>query len=312
MKFKKTVLLFFLVSTNMLADMGYAQGIKYFENEEYAKAFPIISKEAQKGVNKAAQYRLSQMYEKGLGTEVDYKKSSYWYKQAASKYAYTKKKSTPDKDSSFMDRIDSQFDKDNQKSGNEFALGKVDTSTPETKSLFSSLLDGDFFGLTPYHENYLLPFSYSKDKPNRVDPVYGYNSTPNQYNQNMEVVYQLSLKKQITYNLLGLNESILVSYTQKVWWQIYDSSAPFRETNYQPEVFMILPTSDTIDEATGLKVMQIGYLHESNGEEGYRSRSWNRLYATGVWQWDNLFLSTRAWYRIKEERKPDWYYDQSG
>ena len=29
-----------------------------------------------------------------------------------------------------------------------------------------------------------------------------------------------------------------------------------------------------------------------------------------MWQWDNLFVATRVWYRIKEDRKPDWFYDQ--
>ena len=299
----------------LMSSAEYQQGIQYFESGKYEKAFPLILKESKRGINRAEQYRLAEMYEKGLGTEVDYKKSSYWYKQAASQYAYIDKKRVVDTNSSFLDRLDSRtISNDDVKAGHEFALTKLDTDTPETKSLLTSLIDGDFFGLRPYKANYFLPLSYSKDKPNRVDPLYGHNGLPDQYqqyNNNTEVVFQLSLQKQLTYDLFGLNEFISFAYTQKVWWQLYDDSAPFRETNYQPELFVTIPTSQSIDDSIGLKGVRFGFIHESNGQEGYRSRSWNRLYATGLWQWDNLFLSTRAWYRLKEDRRPDWYYEQT-
>lgn len=299
----------------LLSSAEYQQGIQYFETGEYDKAFPLVLKESKRGVNRAAQYRLAEMYEKGLGTEVDYKKSSYWYKQAASEYAYIDRQKVTDSNSSFLEKLDVRtISNDDVKAGNEFVLAKLDTYTPETKSLLTSLIDGDFFGLRPYKSNYFLPLSYSKDKPNRVDSLYGHNGLPDEYqhyNKNTEVVFQLSLQKQLTYNLFGLNEFITMAYTQKVWWQLYDDSAPFRETNYQPELFVTIPTSQSIDDSIGLKGVRFGFIHESNGQEGYRSRSWNRLYATGLWQWNNLFLSTRAWYRLKEDKRPDWYYEQT-
>lgn len=315
MGFKKIIFGILSLTVGLLASMDYAQSIQYFEDKKYNKAFPLILKESKRGVNKAAQYRLAEMYEKGLGTKIDYKESIYWYKKAASEYAYVVKKKTVDTDSSLLTRLDSQIiSNDSMKAGNEFALSKLDTNTPETKSFLTSLIDGDFFGLKPHKVNYLLPLSYSKDKPNRVDSLYGHNGLPdeyNQYNKNMEVAFQFSLRKDLAYNLFGLNEFITAAYTQKVWWQLYDESGPFRETNYQPEIFLTIPTSQNIDDSIGLKGVRLGYIHESNGQEGYRSRSWNRLFATGIWQWGNLFLSTRAWYRIKEDRKPDWYYEQS-
>lgn len=302
------------LTISLLANMDYAQAIKYYDNGEFDKAFPLIVEEA-KNDNRAAQYRLAEMYENGQGTKVDYKESSFWYKKAASKYAFVQKKAFSDKsDESFSDRLSQQFGQDSKKAGSEFALAKIDTNTPETKSLITSIFDGDFFGLTPHKVNYFLPLSYSKDKPNRVSPTLGHNGLPdeyNTYNENMEVVYQLSLKKQLSYNLFGWNEFIVAAYTQKVWWQLYDESGPFRETNYLPEIFMTIPTTKSLDQSIGLKAVKLGFIHESNGQEGYRSRSWNRLYADGIWQWDNLFLSTRVWYRIKEDAKPDWYYEQT-
>ncbi len=316
MGFNKIVFGVLALTVGLLASAGnYAQGIKYYQDGAYDKAFPIIVVEA-KNDNKAAQYRLAEMYEKGLGTKVDYKKSSFWYKEAASKYAFVSKKKAVDTDNSFLDKLGSQFNSnDSIKAGNEFALAKIDTTTPETKSLLTSLIDGDFFGLTPYKANYLLPLSYAKDKPRRVSPLIHPNNIPSalepytHYNENLEVEFQLSLKKQISYDLFGFNEYIVAAYTQKVWWQLYDDSGPFRETNYQPEIFVTIPTSQSLDDSIGLKAVKLGFIHESNGQEGYYSRSWNRLYATGVWQWGNLFLSTRAWYRIKEDRKSDAYYN---
>ena len=311
MDFKKIAFVSVGLSIGLMAGMDYAQGIKHYQAGEYDKAFPIILEEA-KADNNTAQYRLAEMYEQGLGTKVDYKASSMWYKKAAEKYAFAAPKEAVETESTFATRLSSQFtSNDSIKAGNEYALAKVDTGTPETKALLTSIIDGDFFGLTPYKVNYLLPLSWSKDKPNRVSPTLGTRPAGfEEYNENTEVVFQLSLKKTLSYNLFGWNEFINAAYTQKVWWQLYDESGPFRETNYQPEIFMTIPTSASLDQSIGLKAVKLGFIHESNGQEGYRSRSWNRLYATGMWQWDNLFLSTRVWYRITEDEKPQWYYDQ--
>lgn len=312
--FHKIALGVFALSVGLLANAeNYMQALKYYDAGEYTKAFPIIVEEAKKD-NKAAQYRLAEMYEEGKGTEVNYKESSFWYKKAASKYAFVEKKVFPPKaDSSFSERLRAQVGEDSVNAGNEFALSKLETDTPETKKLATSLFDGDFFGIQPYHANYFLPLSYSKDKPRRVAttvPLQELSSNPySEYGENTEVVFQLSLKKDLSFNLFGWNEFITAAYTQKVWWQLYDESGPFRETNYQPELFMTIPTSQRIDDAIGLKAVKLGFIHESNGQEGYRSRSWNRLYAEGIWQSSNLFVRARAWYRLDEDEKSAAYYN---
>jgi len=321
---KKSTALLLLASlpTLLLTDakgaVKYTGGEDYFNEKQYDKALPLLEEEANNG-SKAAMYQLAHMYENGLGVEVDYKKSSYWYKQASSAYHYAVVKQEEEEDKSFFTRIDDQMDPATGKKGREYALQKLDTDTPETKSLLGSLLSGNYFGLESYKTNYFLPISYATHKyPRRAS-----NGAPNQqltplqknyeyYDNNTEVEFQLSLKKPLTYNLFGWNEYIDFAYTQKVWWQLYSDSGPFRETNYLPEIFMNVPTSEAIDEASGLKAVKFGFLHESNGQDGYRSRSWNRLYVTGLWQWDNLFLATRVWYRIPESLKSGNYYNSDG
>jgi phospholipase A1 len=190
----------------------------------------------------------------------------------------------------------------------------MDTSTPETKKLLKSIMSDSFFGLQPYATNFLLPLSYGRQKPPHTyeaippNDAGSFPGTSSTHDKRTEIEFQFSLKKQLSYDLFGFNEYINIAYTQKVWWQRYAYSGPFRETNYLPDIFVAFPTSQKISEAAGLKGVQLGFLHESNGQEGYRSRSWNRLYATGMWQWKNLFVATRVWYRIPEDEKSAEYY----
>ena len=312
MGFNKVALGLLGLSVGLFAN--YAEGIKFYQNGEFDKAFPIIEKEAEKGGNKAAQYRLAEMYEKGQGTQADMKQSMFWYKKAASRYAFVAKKTKPKAKETFSERVSAQIGNKELKAGNEYALSKLDINTPETKSLITKIVDGDFFGIKPYHTNYILPISYSKDKPNRVSasvPRRDMLPQYRDYNEHTEVKFQLSLKKDLSYNLFGFNEYISMAYTQEVWWQLYDESGPFRETNYRPEIFLTMPSSQSLDDSLGLKSWKVGFLHESNGQEGYRSRSWNRLYLTGMFQWDNFFLKARAWYRLPEDRKSDLFYAQA-
>jgi len=309
MLFVKTSLLFLLICIPLLADQkDYLLAMEYYKTKEYEKAFVIIFDEAQED-NRAAQYRLAEMYENGYGTKVDYQQAMYWYKLSSSRYAYVESDEVGEANASFLSEITKQFGSASIERGNEYALAKMDTDTPETKRLLKSVMDNGFFGLEPYATNYLLPVSFGVDKPPRVSSSVPTGETTETYDENTEVEFQFSFKKQLSYDLFGFNEYINLAYTQKVWWQLYTDSGPFRETNYLPEVFVSIPTSQKVDDITGLKAVKIGFLHESNGQEGYRSRSWNRIYLTGLWQWKNLFLSTRVWHRISEDEKSEGYYD---
>ncbi len=314
------LILILLVSTSLGAELlennDSVTGSSYFTEKNYTKALPLLEQEVARGL-KPSMYQLGYMYQHGLGVVKDYQKAATLFQRAASDFEYTL--AIPSQEervkTSFAQRLSSQLDPSTNKSGDAFALAKLDTDTPEAKSLLTSFLSDGFFGLKPYKTNYLLPVAYSSNKYRHISSNTHYsNFTPQEtqeysvYDNNIEVEFELSLRKPLTYNLFGLNESINVAYTQKVWWQLYSLSAPFRETNYAPEVFIVIPTSRGIDNRSGLKAVKLGYIHESNGQEGYRSRSWNRLYVTGMWQWDNLLLATRIWHRIPEDKKYDGYY----
>ncbi len=311
---KKLYLLLVCAVTLFADQTDYIKGMEYYKNKAYTKAFPIIFDEAQND-NRAAQYRLAEMYENGHGTPVDHEQAMYWYKLASTRYAYIEEDKVEDKNTSYLSHIGRQFGNESIERGNEYLLAKMDTDTPETRTLVKSVSDEGFFGLQPYQTNFFLPLSYGWEKPPRASASIHPNNIPAGeegrfvHDENTEVEFQFSVKKQLSYDLFGCNEYVYFGYTQKVWWQLYSPSAPFRETNYLPEVFVSIPTSQRIDNASGLKAVKFGFVHESNGQEGYRSRSWNRLYMTGMWQWGNLFMATRAWYRLDEGEKPDGYYE---
>jgi phospholipase A1 len=67
-------------------------------------------------------------------------------------------------------------------------------------------------------------------------------------------------------------------YTQKSVWNLYAVSAPFEESNYNPEIFYGYHV-----RKLGIGWATFGIEHESNGEGGSKSRSWNRLYARARW-----------------------------
>lgn len=155
----------------------------------------------------------------------------------------------------------------------------------ETKNTVIQSLSATF-GLLPYHSNYLLPATYDfrSHKDGR---------------KHMETLFQISFKKDIFNDIFGFDENIGLAYTQRSWWQITETSAPFRETNYLPEVYVMVPykSKDSV-----LKGFQFGFLHESNGQgdDDGLSRSWNRLYLEGYFQYSGIFFIPRVWYKIDD------------
>jgi len=301
----------FIIIANLSAEATekYLQAEHLFNQQQFKEAKPLLEAEAKKG-SKASMYRLGFMYKNGLGVKQNDKKAAYWFQKSAQDYAFTLKmqSNAEIKQNPFISRIKEQISPDTNKKGEEYALKKLDTNTPETKELISSNIEGNFFGLKPHHTNFILPASYSSKKYKRINSA-NLNAPTSYYDSNSEVEFQISLKKPLTYNLFGFNEYITAAYTQKVWWQMYSESAPFRETNYLPELFMTIPSSQDIDEKYGLKANKIGFVHESNGQEGYKSRSWNRFYLSGDFQFDNLFITPRIWYRVSEDKKNEDFYN---
>ena len=80
------------------------------------------------------------------------------------------------------------------------------------------------------------------------------------------------------------------------------SSSPFRETNYEPEVFFDFPFRIKPLNIDFLNA-RIGLSHQSNGQNIPYSRSWNRVVASFEWESGNWVFQFKPWYRLPEDEK---------
>ena len=74
----------------------------------------------------------------------------------------------------------------------------------------------------------------------------------------------------------SLIDGLYFAYTQRMFWDVAAKSSPFRNIDYQPELFYLSPALPVSEKATISG--QIGLRHESNGRDGAASRSLNMLY----------------------------------
>ena len=101
----------------------------------------------------------------------------------------------------------------------------------------------------------------------------------------MEAKFQVSLRSKIFEGLLLPNADLWFAYTQRSMWQVWNpqESSPFRSTDYQPEAIYTVPVAGWLGRWPGgfkWEMAQFGLAHQSNGQSGPNSRSWNRVYAS--------------------------------
>ncbi|WP_330926522.1 phospholipase A [Candidatus Sororendozoicomonas aggregata] len=136
-----------------------------------------------------------------------------------------------------------------------------------------ALSDENFLKIAPYRNNYLLLANYTETPDFQCFDRYNPNDKPI---DSIEVEFQLSLKTLVT-KITAIDGDCYLAYTQRSFWQAYQPSAYFRDTSYQPEVFITV-LRDKQWRLWQLTGTDIGFVHQSNGLGGERERSWNRLY----------------------------------
>lgn len=183
----------------------------------------------------------------------------------------------------------------------------------------------NIFVLWPYRPCFILPVTYNsslnEDSQLDVDP-----NAKAQYN---EVKFQLSFKLKAWEDIFrgALKDAmeketgirgidIWVAYTQLSFWQLYNSafSAPFRDTNYEPELLLNFRLQHEIPwlDGTKFQFVNVGFNHQSNGRSEPLSRSWNRIVASagfektfGTDKKESFNILLKTWFRLPENDEDD-------
>ena len=163
--------------------------------------------------------------------------------------------------------------------------------------------------LRPHRQSYLIVRKTSNVNNRPASPAIGHSTLISNDLDALETKFQLSFKADIgsqqDIDFWGLKTLRLWgAYTQQSNWQVLNArnSSPFRETNYEPELIASFGTGN----ASGLKLVNLGWSHQSNGHRVPESRSWNRVYLLGGWEWNNsTSILVRGWCRIPENAQKD-------
>ncbi len=182
--------------------------------------------------------------------------------------------------------------------------GTVKSNTPIVAERVEAEREDAFnpYVITAHKHNFFLPLSYTS---NVNEPSLELQDAPEGLSYKpYEVNFQISLKSQVNQNdLLFAGDALQFGITIESWWQLYNAplSSPFRETNYQPEVFYLTPL--LWGPFDGKTALSLGLEHQSNGQLKDLSRSWNRIYAELIYGRGSFVASLRPWYRLPEKRK---------
>lgn len=150
-------------------------------------------------------------------------------------------------------------------------------------------------------EAILRPFTVMAHRPNYVLPIAvntkEWNSGDSEFPaMDEETQFQLSLKVPLAIDLIGNRMDLYAAYTNRSFWQVYDgdNSRPFRETNHEPEIWAQFRNDWRVFGLINT-VNSVGLVHQSNGREEPFSRSWNRAYASFVFERDHWAFQLRPW-----------------
>ena len=180
------------------------------------------------------------------------------------------------------------------------ALSEAAPTGAEQRLALEESLDENPWVITPHKPNYLLPIAYNSN----VNTAPFVHTGEQDAIEKNEVKFQISFKFPLARNLFNSNTDAYFAYTNQSYLQAYSDgiSAPFRETNHEPEI-ILAHKNDW--ELFGWKnsLLMAGFAHQSNGRSVPLSRSWNRLYASAVFERGNWAFNIKPWYRLPEDEK---------
>lgn len=159
------------------------------------------------------------------------------------------------------------------------------------------------FVMTPHKPNYIIA---SYNFKNYQDPESGQQPGQGETYKAEEVDFQVSIKFPVWRNIFNTKTHLFAAYTNRSFWQVFDrnNSSPFRETDHEPELWLSHRTKWKLFGLTN-RLVQAGFVHQSNGKSGDLSRSWNRVYANFIFERGHFYFGLKPWLRIQEDASND-------
>lgn len=181
------------------------------------------------------------------------------------------------------------------------------TSDPQTAvdTRVAAEQERNEFLVSFYKPTYILPYYYTSSP---YQAIYVNNTPNNESLDSSEAKFQISFKVPVWQNIFRSRSSLFLAYSQLSYWQVYNKSEFFRETNYEPEIFLSNQLDWHLFGNWKLNFFNIGANHQSNGRGGNLERSWNRAYVEGIVSNDNWMISFKPWttiFRSSEVYNPD-------
>jgi len=175
------------------------------------------------------------------------------------------------------------------------------TGIVQERLFFEKSVGSNPFAILPHRPNYLLPVSYSELDQRLYEPQLQGNDL-----DKVEAKFQVSLKYVAAEDFVFEGVNLQFAFTATSWWQSYNSaiSAPFRETNYEPELIFSYTKPWSL---WGLPVRHgfVSLNHQSNGQSGSLSRSWNRVIGGLSFEHNQVVWQAQLWWRFPEDAKTD-------
>ncbi|RVU31987.1 phospholipase [Rheinheimera riviphila] len=168
----------------------------------------------------------------------------------------------------------------------------------------------DRFVFRTYLPSFFLPVHYTSNL-NRQPSTPGKPDGPRNDNYKaLESKLQISLRTKLATGLLLPGADLWFAFTQRSMWQLWNhtDSAPFRSTDYQPELIYVVPVAKRFGELGDgwrVRMLQFGVAHQSNGQSDPLSRSWNKIYGGLALDKGNFGLNWRYHQRIPESLEED-------
>lgn len=115
--------------------------------------------------------------------------------------------------------------------------------------------------------------------------------------------YQISFRHRVTKTVLPLNTALFLTYTQRSFWNVYEESLPFKDSNFNPGLAF---SRHLITKGKLWGIANIGLEHESNGRDSIYSRSWNYLMGNVTYYLNgSISLTGKVWMGFLAEENQD-------